>query len=290
MLEIIPVTGCPGAECFLLLSESGAFLVDTGYAFSAEATARNIARALGARPLDCILLTHSHYDHVDGLPAMKRTWPGAEVIAHRYAKEVFTRPGARRVMRTLDADAALGVGEAAIREDFTENFAVDRTVEEGDVLRIGGATIRVMGMPGHTKCSVSYYFQEADLLVLCETAGVKLKTGEVIPAFIVSYEATLKAIARAEATAARRMLVSHSGEMRGAAARRYLRDARASARSAAELIRTEHARGKSFEAILAACTEKFYVGACREYQPKDAFLRNTSAMIPRLIAEAEADR
>ncbi|MDR2770583.1 MAG: MBL fold metallo-hydrolase, partial [Clostridiales Family XIII bacterium] len=137
MIEIIPVTGCPGAECFLLVSESGAFLVDTGYAFSAETTARNIARALGARPLDFILLTHSHYDHIGGLPALKRAWPEAEVIAHRYTGEIFTRPGAKRVMRSLDSDAAAKRGGIAIQEDYTEELALDRTVEEGDTLRIG---------------------------------------------------------------------------------------------------------------------------------------------------------
>lgn len=287
MLNIIPATGSIGAECFLLLSESGAFLADTGYAFSAEATVQNIARALGARSLDLILLTHSHYDHVGGLPAMKRAWPGAEAVAHHYAKEVFARPGAKRVMRSLDADAAHKCGERAAREAYTEAFAVDRTVGEGDVLRAGGASICVMEMPGHTKCSVSYYFQEEDLLVLSETAGVMLKTGEVIPAFIVSYDATLEAIARAEAMAPRRMLVSHSGELRGGAVTEYLRAARAATQTAAELVLTEHARGKDFEAICAAYTEKFYIGSCREYQPPEAFLLNTRAMIARLIAQTE---
>jgi glyoxylase-like metal-dependent hydrolase (beta-lactamase superfamily II) len=289
MIEIIPVTACPGAECFLLLSESGAFLVDAGYAFCAERAVRNIARALGERSLDCILLTHSHYDHVGGLPTIKKAWPEAPVIAHPYVREVFARPGARRVMRSLDGEAAVKRGETPVLEDYTEHFTLDRTVGEGDTLRFGGASIRVMAMPGHTKCSVGYHFQEEDLFVLSETTGVRLWEGYVIPTFITGYKDSLRAIARVESLAPRRILISHSGPASGDDAMDYLRKARESARAAADLVLAGHARGKSPEEILADCTENFYVGSCRKYQPIEAFLLNTRAMIPRLIAEAEAE-
>jgi glyoxylase-like metal-dependent hydrolase (beta-lactamase superfamily II) len=290
MIEIFPVTGCPGAECFLLVSEDGAFLADTGYAFCAETTAQNIARVLNERPLDGILLTHSHYDHIGGLPTMKRFWPGAKVVAHRHTQEVFARPGARRVMHSLDSDAAAKRGEAAVREDYFEALAADMLVKEGDLLRMGGATIRVMETPGHTNCSVSYHFREEDLLVLCETVGVRLRGGEIIPTFIVSCEAAMRTIARVEALAPRRILIAHSnsGVTEGPDVRRFLQDARAAARVAADMILTAHKQGKDFEEILAEYTEKFYIGTCRLYQPPDAFQRNTRAMIPRLIAEAES--
>jgi glyoxylase-like metal-dependent hydrolase (beta-lactamase superfamily II) len=287
MIEIVPVTGCPGGECFAIVAETGAFLIDTGYAFCAEATIRNIERALAGRPLAYILLTHSHYDHVSGLPAIKRAWPAATVVAHPYAKEIFTRPGAKAVMRSLDGAAAKRGWEAAHR-DYTAKLAVDMTAGEGDILHADGVSVRVLEMPGHTKCSVSYYFQEDDLLVLNETIGVRLGGDLVIPAFIVSCKATLEAIARAEEMAPRRILISHSGEAGGADVGVYLKNARAAVQTAAEWVLAEHARGRSPDEIVADYTAKFYTGDCREYQPQEAFLRNTRAMIPRLIAETEA--
>jgi glyoxylase-like metal-dependent hydrolase (beta-lactamase superfamily II) len=289
MIETIPVTGCTGAECFLLVSENDAYLVDAGYAFSAEGTVKNIERALGSRPLRCILLTHSHYDHVNGLSAVKRRWPEAPVIASYYVKDIFAREGARRLMRALDDAAAAKNGVRAAQEDFTENLTPDWIVKEGDVLRIGDATIRVMETPGHTKCSVSYHFQEEDLLVLSETIGVRLRGGEVIPAFIVSYRDAMQAIERVESLAPQHILLSHStfGVTSDEAVNDFLREARAAAQAAADTILMTHKQGKDFKEILDEYREKFYIGSCRLYQPLDAFLSNTRAMIPRLIAEAE---
>ncbi|MDR2296482.1 MAG: MBL fold metallo-hydrolase [Clostridiales Family XIII bacterium] len=289
-LATIPVAESPGTACFLLLSENGAFLADTGYAFGAEAAAQNIARALGGRPLDCILLTHSHFDHVGGLSVMKRHWPDAKVIAHPRVKEILARQSARALMRALDDDTAKKCGAPAAGGNPDEDPVPDMcAAREGDVLRIGGASIRVMEMPSHTKCSVSYHFQEDDLFVLNETAGVKLKTGEAVPAFVLSYKAALEAIARTEKTAPRRMLISHLGEISGEDVTQYLKDARAAARAAAELVLTRHRKGESPDAILDACTERFYVGSLREYQPVEIFQSNMRAMIPRLIAETEAE-
>ena len=83
------------------------------------------------------------------------------------------------------------------------------------------------------------------------------------------------------------MLISHFGGLSGEAAAQYLKDARAAARTLAELVLTSHARGKAFEEILAACTEKFYVCALPAYQPVEVFQSNMRAMIPRLIEETE---
>jgi glyoxylase-like metal-dependent hydrolase (beta-lactamase superfamily II) len=290
IIEIIPVTGCPGGECHLLIAETGAFLVDTGYAFCAEDTVQNIARALEGRSLDCILLTHSHYDHAGGLPAIKRAWPKAAAVAGRHVQGIFARRGARDVMRSLDGEAAAKRGRAAAREDLTAGLVVDTVVKEGDILNIGGVSIRVMETPGHTKCSVSYYFQEDGLLVLSETTGVRTEEGSVIPAFIVSYKAALEAIAKAEETAPRRILIPHAGAAEGADVTDFLKDARDATQTAIDLVLTEHRRGKSPEEIFAVYMEKFHKGPGREYQPEEAFAITTRAMIPKLIAEAEAGR
>jgi glyoxylase-like metal-dependent hydrolase (beta-lactamase superfamily II) len=165
---------------------------------------------------------------------------------------------------------------------------VDRIAKEGDVLNAGdNISISVMETPGHTKCCLSYYFNEDDLLVLSETTGVRLRTGELFPAFIVSYKDSMDAIARAESMAPQRILVSHSGPECGDAAAKYFKDARATAEEVAEWILREHRLGKSIDEITRDYTARFYTNRIGKYQPSNAFMLNAEAMIPKLIEEYE---
>jgi glyoxylase-like metal-dependent hydrolase (beta-lactamase superfamily II) len=289
MLEIIPVTGCTGAECYLLVSESRGFLVDTGYACCAGVTVKNIAEALGPRPLDYILLTHSHYDHVGGLTEVRRAWPSAVAVASRHAKEILSRQGARDMIRSLDGKAAAKRGIPEARGDYTAGFAVDRTVVEGDILRAGGISVAVMETPGHTRCCLSYYFREDGLLVLSESTGIRPNTRNVSPEFIVSYRGAMAAIDRSENLAARRILIAHSGTESGDGAAEYFRDARAAARTVAEWVLAEHRRGKNPDEIAESYAEKFYTESADNYQPFEAFMLNARGMIPRLIGELGKD-
>jgi glyoxylase-like metal-dependent hydrolase (beta-lactamase superfamily II) len=290
MIEVIPVTGCTGAECYLLVSESRGFLVDTGYAFCADTTVRNIARALGARRLEYILLTHSHYDHVGGLSAMRRAWPEAEVVASIHAREIFARPGARNMIRSLDDKAAAKWEKAAAHEDFTADLIVDRVVNEGDVLTAGDTAISVMETPGHTNCSLSYYFAGDDLLVLSESAGTRHGSHTAASAFIVSYRDSVETIRRAQRMAPRRILISHAGPESGDGATQYLKDALAATGTAAEWILAEHRSGKSVDEIARDYVEEFYEKRADKYPISEASVMNTLAMIPRLIEESKGER
>lgn len=75
--------------------------------------------------LDFILVTHRHFDHVEGIPPLVQKY-GAKVIAPVLAKAEV--PGA------------------------------DRYVDEGDVVEIGALRADVWFTPGHCSDHVSYHF------------------------------------------------------------------------------------------------------------------------------------
>ena len=52
----------------------------------------------------------SHYDHVAGLPAVRKAWPGMKTYASERAKEILVKPGALKTIRRLSGEAAEAAG------------------------------------------------------------------------------------------------------------------------------------------------------------------------------------
>lgn len=94
--------------------------------------------------LEAILLTHGHYDHVAGVETV-RSATGADVYIHE-----------------LDA-VMLTSASANLAEQLTTQIyqPVQRyqTVRDGDLLRIGTESVRVMHTPGHTPGGVCYLIE-----------------------------------------------------------------------------------------------------------------------------------
>ncbi|HET9902128.1 MAG TPA: hydroxyacylglutathione hydrolase [Xanthobacteraceae bacterium] len=93
-----------------------------------------------------IVVTHHHSDHTAGIPALKRNH-GCRVVAPR-------------------AEAAR-IGTA------------DETVADGDTVKVGSLTARVLETPGHTAGHVSYWF-EADRLAFVGDTLFSIGCGRVI--------------------------------------------------------------------------------------------------------------
>jgi hydroxyacylglutathione hydrolase len=104
--------------------------------------------ALEARgwTLTHILVTHKHFDHIEGIPALQAAYE-CEVIGP-------------------EASAA-------------ETGMYDRTVKDGDSLRFAGREVRVIATPGHTLDHVSYYMPGEGLVFVADTI-FSLGCGRVI--------------------------------------------------------------------------------------------------------------
>ncbi len=96
----------------------------------------NHIEAIGAyvagRPVDRILVTHTHRDHIDALPAMAQA-TGAEIC------------GFGRSVETQDPRLLSPTG----REFVDATFAPDRALVDGDQLDCGGVRVEVIHTPGH---------------------------------------------------------------------------------------------------------------------------------------------
>lgn len=99
------------------------------------------ARKLGAK-LVAILLTHSHYDHMLALEEW-RAGVGIPVMVPREDARGFSDP--------VYNVSALMFGTSAVYP------APERLLDEGDIIRFGDSSLRVLMTPGHTAGGCSYY-------------------------------------------------------------------------------------------------------------------------------------
>ena len=129
-------------SCFLITSDEGHLLINTGLAGSAPLIRENV-ETLGFRLEDVrVLLTmQAHYDHAAAFAEIKET-TGAELWA-------------------TAADAPLledgGASDPHFQGAYTfAPVAVDRILRDGEVIELGDIRLTVIESPGHTPGSATY--------------------------------------------------------------------------------------------------------------------------------------
>ena len=121
------------ASCHLIDTGDGLILIDTGYSNALYLVVRSIYE-LGFNPKDIkyIINTHWHWDHTEATAAM------------------VDLSGAKTLIGCDDAEKA--------RRYFTP----DILIKDGDTLSLGNTTISFMETPGHTKGTISIFFNTED--------------------------------------------------------------------------------------------------------------------------------
>ena len=283
-LTISDVRAVPGDGAFLVDDGETAVLYDTGFGFTGYAVADKVREVLGDRPLDYILLTHSHYDHALGSAYLRRRYPNVQVVAGTYAKTIFSKPSARAIMREMDRKAAAVYGIAEY-EDLIDELHVDIPVNDGDHLQCGRMHFNILNLPGHTKCSIGFYLAKNQLLLAPETLGVYCGEGTYLPSFLVGYEMTLNSIRKAKQLDIRQILLPHYGPVSDAEAHDYLSNGEAVAQRISRLIMDLLTMGKSTEEIMLPLTELLYTERVRPIYPYDAYRLNSEIMIELIRKE-----
>ena len=282
--SICPVGAIPGGEAYLLLTEGKRALIDTGYSFCAGQMAENVKEHLDGKPLDYVILTHSHYDHASGAPACCRLFPETKVVAGAKAAQVFSRPSALASMRRLNAQAAERL-HVPPDDGGLEELRVDRTVAEGDVIDLGPFTLRVYETPGHTKCSLAFFSPENGLLISSETLGLPMGKGLNKPGYLTGYQTTMDSIRKIQALRPQTLLIPHNGVYEEETPEAFFRSSLFWAERIKNMVVDYYQRGASRETIIQVFKSIYFYQKIGRQQIEEAFLLNASIMVRMLIRE-----
>jgi glyoxylase-like metal-dependent hydrolase (beta-lactamase superfamily II) len=131
-------TGPTGNNTYLFPG-APSILIDAGVGHPDHITA--IERKLAGAPLDLVLITHDHTDHVAGVPTLLERWPGAEIVGGPGAP---LRDG--RIFRTESSER----GSVVLTAIHTPGHAPDHfcffdaamnDLYCGDLARLGGTVV-----------------------------------------------------------------------------------------------------------------------------------------------------
>lgn len=241
----------------LIIDEKTA-LVDCAMSINEKEILDGIRSYLGSRPLDYVLLTHSHFDHVGCLSALRREYPGLEVFASEKTSKVFKSEGARSFIKKMTEDLAkVHTGEGLSAYDDSGLY-VDYVVGEGDEISLGNAVLTVVESKGHTDCSISFWCREEATLFASESCGVWFGKFPINLEICKGYKDVLASIRKQRKLGVEKLYVSHSGLFTGGSPNEYFSMAEYCMIRYKDLVYTAFEEGRSDEEIWQLCKENIY--------------------------------
>lgn len=183
--------GTHDLACYLITTQKGHILINTGLAASAELIEKNVL-ALGFKFSDIkiLLTTQAHWDHCGAMAEVKLK-TGAQMFANEKDAQTLEDGGAN--------DFAFG-GKGS-------TFApvkVNKLLRPDEIISLGDVKIKMLHHPGHTKGSSSYLLTTQDdtrsyqvLIANMPTIVVDKKLSEVTtyPTIAADVAATLQSLA-----------------------------------------------------------------------------------------------
>ncbi|WP_152654816.1 MBL fold metallo-hydrolase [Oceanobacillus sp. CFH 90083] len=152
--NLYQITFLPSAfpiNCFVMEQEDGLICIDMGVGRFADYVKEIVLQT--GKPLNKLMLTHAHSDHVNGVPYFKEVFPEVPVGISKRDSYLL-----KKDFRLLENEA-----DKPIKGGFPKNLIpIDFTFEGGEKIE----ALEVISSPGHTPGSVSFFEPEHKVLIV----------------------------------------------------------------------------------------------------------------------------
>jgi metallo-beta-lactamase class B len=178
ILGNINYVGARGVSAFLITTPAGAILLDGGLPETAPLIEKSIAElGFELKGVKVLLNSHAHFDHAGGLAALKKA---------SHAKLVASRGDAPALRAGSPQQPAV---------------TVDRVVNDGDTVELGGTVLTAHVTPGHTPGCTTWTMTTTEagrplrVVFYCSTSVIDRLVGNThYPSIIEDYERSFAAL------------------------------------------------------------------------------------------------
>ncbi len=188
----------------LIVGEEKALLFDTGWG---TGNLRETVRGITDKPL-IIVNSHGHVDHVNGNYQFEE-----EVCIHPKDIELCkAHSGTQMRQFVLTSVEGMGILPDGFDKDgyLSGGTGTLKPIEEGAVLDLGGKTMEIVELPGHTPGSIGLYYSEEKVLYVGDAINGALVLSLPEATKLATYIQTLE---KAEKIDFRKMVQAHENRI-----------------------------------------------------------------------------
>ncbi len=201
-------------------------IIDTGVAAGEEALNRQLSSVYeDGGGIDYILLTHAHFDHMGGIPSIRKSSESCKLVCSAKTAEMLSNKSFLEECwawnKSLADDASIKI--STTKKDWVNYFQVDKIIGDGDSIDLGDdVQVKAILLPGHTEDTTGYLVIPDSVLQAGEAVGGYHGRDVRSCAFSSSYRDYIESLDKLMSLEIRGLGLPHAGTLRGDLAAKHL--------------------------------------------------------------------